>query len=282
MTQLNDTDLSSGRRKVKTMIDAKAVIVIFCGFLAWEKYHNIRPPSTTVIFSSQEIAKGASPFTRSISCDSNLFNNKTGFTQSSIPPPVAQVAPLRDSYTSPPSPPTSLKEERPSLMVAPLHFDHNKENIPEQREEEEEEQVDEEDKKLDDPKETVEKSEVCLRVNCTSDVASQTDTAAASSAEASKKKCSSTSSSSSSINADTPALLDTPSRSSSSSSRATSSSSSSFDDSSVSTKGTMTVVSASYTGRQKRQEELECEELSRRLVQHLPNGDKLQKILGKH
>lgn len=36
-------------------------------------------------------------FHRSISCDNNLFNNKTGFSQShpAIPPPVAQVAPLR-------------------------------------------------------------------------------------------------------------------------------------------------------------------------------------------
>lgn len=73
-----------------------------------------------MIFTSNELSRGAvsptssstpstsgSPqppasqplFQRSISCDSNIFNNKTGASQSSIPPPVAQVAPLRGSTT---------------------------------------------------------------------------------------------------------------------------------------------------------------------------------------
>lgn len=39
-------------------------------------------------------------FHRSISCDSNIFNNKTGASQSTIPPPVAQVAPLRGSNSA--------------------------------------------------------------------------------------------------------------------------------------------------------------------------------------
>lgn len=95
------------------------------------------------------------------------------------------------------------------------------------------------------------KSELSLRVNCTSDVGSQTEKGKACETGGSVRSTSS-------------------------------SCSSSFDDSSSGkSEGAFGSAISSYTGRQKSQEELECEELSRVLIQKLPQGDKLQQILGK-
>ncbi|XP_035705772.1 protein Shroom isoform X4 [Folsomia candida] len=321
----------------------------------WEKYHNIRPPSTTVIFSSHELPKPVSPtvsgFTRSVSCDSNLFNNKTGFTQSTIPPPVAQVAPLRDPYyhhyhyaqsqssllefekvvavepfhhessssssssasssssltflpngsdlhllhngtyeqhNPPPLPPSINKAN--TVMVSPLQYnsDHRSRNYQNPNHE-----------KMGQTKSTslkdkslLKNSELSLRVNCTSDVGSQTELKE-------KENLNNGSSPSPTQNIEKKTTATSPIRSGSSSSTTSSSSSSggscssSFDDSSggggsssssakgssgLSGGGSFSVI-PSYTGRQKSKEELECEELSRSLIKKLPQGDKLQKIL---
>ncbi|CAL8081835.1 unnamed protein product [Orchesella dallaii] len=117
-TSLGSSDSVGSTRSVTNLATGKLDTTLSPS--AWEKFHNIRPPSTTVIFTSHELSKavGAPPattattsssphppssqplFHRSISCDSNIFNNKTGASQSSIPPPVAQVAPLRGSSTT--------------------------------------------------------------------------------------------------------------------------------------------------------------------------------------
>jgi hypothetical protein len=162
------------------------------------------------------------------------------------------------------------------------------------------------------------KSEVSLRVNCcTSDASSQTeqkpeDEVVPTANHLLEERCLFPGESHARSNS-TPSLENGTRSSSSASSSSShnsgsgggsgssssSSSSSSFDDSSSSnhantnSKGTSTGTSTSitnnhsssivpsYTGRQKTQEELECEELSRHLIKHLPQGDKLQQILGK-
>ncbi|CAG7717463.1 unnamed protein product [Allacma fusca] len=292
---------------------------------AWEKYHNIRAPSTTVIFTSNEIAKSTASsqpvFHRSISWDSNLFNNKTGFSQASTPPPVAQVAPLRGTSEINRSsyPHASLEEldllsgsgcsgnggfekscaslslkesdedevhmknigtgvgkkqtvdsqcqstdlkstetELPmSMTVLPLRYQsgfENKENIP------------------ISGGASLKKSEISLRVNCTSDASSQTDS--------SSSACSSGKEDEGDVDTDYRSPSETSRNKQSSPSHA-----SNVENEETELKRNAqsnlltTAIPSSYTGRQKSNEELECDELSRDLAKQLPQGDKLQSLL---
>lgn len=312
-----------------------------------------------MVFNSHELPKPTSPtagFARSLSCDSNLFNNKTGFTQSTIPPPVASVAPLRDPYYHPQhnhhyhshhihaQSQSSLLELEKVGGVEPFHHDscsssssasssssltfspgsdlhihqnhpyhHREENLKMQQKPSHpplpksntvmvsplqhnnmnnhnhchvspnaKRAVDVEDESL------LKKSELSLRVNCTSDVGSQTETkekiknGGASPTQQQlmeQSRSSSASSSSSGTSSCSSSFDDSSGRGGSSSSSSTRSKGSGSSGINGNSANPFSVI-ASYTGRQKSQEELECEELSRSLIKKLPQGDKLQKILG--
>jgi len=120
------------------------------------------------------------------------------------------------------------------------------------------------------------KSEVSLRVNCTSDVALQTDlTNGTSQQERNRKEGKENAALTSSSESELPvATLHNPSPTPEGCPNNKGCSLSSANNASNST-------ASFYTGRQKTQEELECEELSRDIAKLLPQGDKLQTLLGK-
>lgn len=319
-----------------------------------------------MIFTSNELAKGAgsppsstagsstsgSPqpplsqplFHRSISCDSNIFNNKTGASQSSIPPPVAQVAPLRGSNSIhinngidtsieklsqmslrneviPLSPSSSVSTsplhssmtcdtkiastpERENAMMAAEHHSekddrlfreplsqHQDKSKPELGDHKEQTnsrtghsatlpsvivpplQYEKYEKDIKnggqagsfqhhqlEANPVLKKSEMSLRVNCTSVVTLQSEIFNGT-GRSQNGFVEGESSCDAGMNSDGW------------------STSKQFNNNSAVNASNSTA--SFYTGRQKTQEELECEELSRDIAKMLPQGDKLQTLLGK-
>lgn len=270
-------------------------------------------PSSTAGSSSSSSGSPQPPplsqplFHRSISCDSNIFNNKTGASQSSIPPPVAQVAPLRgsnnissnsnieklsqscDNENNSSNAPerdnaangvinsdgNSDKEERyfekanskqvgshsgeekvdvnvnslPSVIVPPLQYEKYEKDTRNGAivsSHPHHHGLPEANKHS-----ILKKSELSLRVNCTSVVTLQTDS------------------------------LNGGGGGGGGDATSASSSSSAADATSKAANASNSTASF-YTGRQKTQEELECEELSRDIAKMLPQGDKLQTLLGEY